>query len=58
VEGITLNESNMLGVHAKVLALMSEPFLKRAVLDVDRSSRASVYLDSPFIPLLGKAIPD
>jgi hypothetical protein len=42
VEGITLNESDMLGVHAKVLALMSEPFLKRAVLDVGRFSRASV----------------
>jgi len=37
---------------------MAEPFLKKAVLDVDRFSRASVYLDSPFIPLLGKAIPD
>jgi len=37
---------------------MSEPFLKRGVLDVERFSRASVYLDSPFIPLLGKAIPD
>jgi hypothetical protein len=48
----------MLGVHAKVLALMSEPFIKTAVLDVDRFSRASVFLDSPFVPLLGKAIPD
>ena len=48
----------MLGLQAKVLfRTVLDPF-EKAMIALDRFPHASVCLDSPFVPLLGEAIPD